>query len=307
MKIADLSLAELSRRLAVDGLRIKTGPFVFSIHSTLNALRDGLVALYDEFPVVDSNAFADFHISVDRAKGIRRWIRPQSVFEFDGETPFKPLTAGQGFALLEWGMNWCIYNHAHAFLIIHGATLERHGKALLMPAPSGSGKSTLCGALMTQGWRLLSDELILINPNNGLIYPLGRPVSLKNHSIEVLKKFAPSHHITAPVFDTAKGTVAHMKPSPESVMRCDELTPPRWIIFPQYSANAETRVIPIGKADLCMRLIDNSFNYNILRNEGFLSMTDMVSKTTGFTATYSDLHDVIHQINQLTDESQDAG
>ncbi|UCV26689.1 HprK-related kinase A [Ferribacterium limneticum] len=303
MKIADLSLTELTRRLAVDGLRIKTGPFVFSIRSKLEAVRDGLVVLYDQFPTVESDTFADFHISVDRAKGVRRWIRPQSIFEFDGEIPFKPLTAGQGFALLEWGMNWCIYNHAHAFLIIHGAVLERNGKALLMPAPSGSGKSTLCGALMTQGWRLLSDELILINPNNGLIYPLGRPISLKNNSIEVLKKFSPSHHITAPVYDTAKGTVAHMKPSPDSVMRCSELTPPRWVIFPQYSANAETQILSIEKADLCMRLIDNAFNYNILRKKGFLSMAHMVTQITGFSATYSNLQDVIHQINRLTDES----
>lgn len=307
MKIADLSPAELSRRLAVDGLRIKTGPFVFSIRSTLKALSDGLVALYDEFPVVDANTFADFHISVDRAKGLRRWIRPQSFFDFDGEIPFKPLTAGQGFALLEWGMNWCIYNHAHDFLIIHGATLERNGRALLMPAPSGSGKSTLCGALMTQGWRLLSDELILISPSNGLIHPLGRPISLKNHSIEVLKKFAPDHHITAPVYDTAKGTVAHMKPSRESVIRCDELSQPRWVIFPQYSPNADTQLQPINKADLCMRLIDNSFNFNILGQQGFITMTNMVSNATGFSATYSDLHDVIRQINQLTDKSHDAG
>lgn len=294
---------ELSRRLAVDGLRVKTGPFVFSIHSTLDAIRDGLAALYDEFPVVEPKSFADFHISVDRAKGIRRWIRPQSVFEFDGEVPFKPLTASQGFALLEWGMNWCIYNHAHSFLIIHGATLERNGKALLMPAPSGSGKSTLCGALMTQGWRLLSDELILIDPSNGLINPLGRPVSLKNQSIDVLKYFAPTHHITSPVYDTAKGTVAHMKPSKESVMRCNELAPPRWAIFPRYMANAPTQVEPIGKADLCMRLIDNSFNYNILGKTGFLSMTSIVSQISGFSATYCDLHDVIHHINHLADES----
>jgi hypothetical protein len=301
LKIADLPLTELTRRLAVNGLRIKTGPFVFSIHSSLEAVRDGLAVLYDHFPTVASDAFADFHISVDRAKGIRRWIRPQSVFEFDGEIPFKPLTASQGFALLEWGMNWCIYNHAHSFLIIHGAVLERKGKALLMPAPSGSGKSTLCGALMTQGWRLLSDELILINPITGLIHPLGRPISLKNHSIEVLKRFAPSHHITAPVYDTAKGTVAHMKPSSQSVTCCNELAVPGWVVFPQYSAGTQTQILPLGKADLCMRLIDNAFNYNILRHEGFSTMTRMVSHTTGFSATYSDLHDVILQINQLTD------
>jgi predicted ATPase len=30
---------------------------------------------------------------------------------------------------------------------------------VILPAPPGSGKSTLCAALVTRGWRLLSDEL----------------------------------------------------------------------------------------------------------------------------------------------------
>jgi hypothetical protein len=42
--------------------------------------------------------------------------------------------------------------------------LERGGRALLLPAPSGSGKSTLCAGLAFNGWRLLSDELALLDP-----------------------------------------------------------------------------------------------------------------------------------------------
>ena len=88
-------------------------------------------------------------------------------------------------------MNWCISAHAHQFLILHAAVLERGGVALIMPAPPGSGKSTLCAALALSGWRLLSDELALIDPGSGRVWPLCRPVSLKNRSIEVIRHFAP--------------------------------------------------------------------------------------------------------------------
>lgn len=305
MQIADFSPDELSRQLATEGLRIKTGPFIFLIRSTLDPVCNGLFSLYDAFSIAPPEAFADFHITVRRAKGLRRWIRPQSIFEFDGEIPFKPLAARQGFALLEWGMNWCIYNHAHAYLIIHGAALERNGQALLLPAPSGSGKSTLCGALMSRGWRLLSDELILLNPSDGLIYPLGRPISLKNRSIDVLRAFAPEHPISEPIHDTAKGSVAHMKPTCESVARSNESAYPRWAIFPQYAQGTNTRLVPIGKPDLCMRLIDNAFNYNIHGEQGFLSMTKMLSNMTAFTATYENLEEVVTQINLISIEAQD--
>lgn len=303
LKVADLSKRNLAHRLAGDGLKLRTGPFVFSIRSPFSVLSEGLHSLYDLFPVEPDTSFCDFHIEVTPPKGLRRWIRPQSTFVFDGETPFKPLAANQAFALLEWGMNWCIYNHAHHFLIIHGAVLERNGKALLLPAPSGSGKSTLCGALMSRGWRLLSDELILIDPADGKITPLGRPVSLKNRSIDVLRSFAPGHHISAPIHDTAKGSVAHMKSTPDSILRVHDHATPRWVIFPQYVENHEARLTPLGKTDVFMALIENAFNYNILMKTGFMSMTRLVDSISGFKATYGDLNHVIAHIDQLADES----
>lgn len=303
MKLSSLSLAELSFRLRTDGLRLKTGPFVFSIKSQLFRVATGLADIYSEFSIVTPETFADFHITLRHARGIRRFVRPQSVFELDGTMPFLPLAGDQAFALLEWGMNWCIYSHAHAFLIIHGAVLERHGAALVMPAPSGSGKSTLCAAMMNRGWRLLSDELVLIDPTDGKIHPLGRPVSLKNRSIDVLRDFAPNALITEPIHDTAKGTVAHMKPSTESVLRCDETAPARWIIFPQFAVDAPTTIQPVRKADLFMRLIDNAFNYSTLREKGFLAMAAMVDQVSGFEVRYSKLDDVIAQIGKLVEGS----
>lgn len=275
---------------------------MFSIRSKLDVVAEGIHALYDEFPVVDPDTFADFHIAIRHAKGLRGFIRPQSVFEFDGLVPFKPLAGNQAFALLEWGMNWCIYNHAHHFLIIHGAVLERLGRALIMPAPSGSGKSTLCAAMMNRGWRLLSDELVLIDPRSGLIHALARPVSLKNRSIEVLAAFAPSAVITAPIPDTAKGTVAHMKPSRDSVVRNLQTALPAWILFPRYESHTATSLRPLRKADIFMRLIENAFNYSILREGGFDTLSALVSRSTGYEAHYSDLGDVIQHFEDLLRE-----
>jgi serine kinase of HPr protein (carbohydrate metabolism regulator) len=52
------------------------------------------------------------------------------------------------------------------------------GKGVLLSAVSGSGKSTLSAELALNGWRLLSDELALIDSEVKLV-PLTRPVSLK--------------------------------------------------------------------------------------------------------------------------------
>jgi HprK-related kinase A len=104
-------------------------------------------------------------------------------FSIDDEIPFTPLPFDEAVAMLEWCLNWCIESRAHQYLIIHAAIVEKHGSACVLPAPPASGKSTLTAGLASRGWRLLSDELTLIDPMSGFAVPIARPIGLKNESI----------------------------------------------------------------------------------------------------------------------------
>lgn len=55
-------------------------------------------------------------------------------------------------------------------LVLHGNALEKDGQAIVCLGHSGAGKSTLAYALLQQGWRLLADDLVAINPE-GLVLP----------------------------------------------------------------------------------------------------------------------------------------
>lgn len=302
MRLGELAPAQIGHRLRNSGLRIATGPFIFSVESPLPEIARGLLTLYDQFPLAENGGFADFHVRVRKPAHIRRIVRPQSIFDVDGVMPFKPLPGNQALALLEWGMNWCIYTHAHQFLTLHGAVLERNGRALVLPAPSGSGKSTLCAALMCRGWRLLSDELVLISPETGMISPLCRPVSLKNASIDVIARFAPDAILTEPIPDTSKGTVALMRPSLASVEGASRPARPWRVVFPRYHRGSSTIVTPLKQADVFMRLVDNAFNYSILGRLGFQTMSRMVDDIEGFSAEYDDLDDIIRALDRWVGE-----
>ena len=202
-------------------------------------------------------------------------------------------------------MNWCIYSHAHQFLIIHGAVLEKHGRAILLPAPSGSGKSTLCAALMCRGWRLLSDELILIDPETAEIHSLCRPVSLKNRSIDVMRAFAPDALITAPIPDTSKGTVAHMRPSATSFAGIQDHALPWRVVFPRYREHSATQISPLSRADTFMRLVDNAFNYTLLGTLGFRTLARVIDRVQGLDAEYSALDDIIARLDALVAEEDE--
>lgn len=305
LSLAELSPAELVRRLTAEGLRLRTGPVTYCIRSVLPEVRKGLSSLYGDYPVVEPGGFADFHISVDRVGGLRRWLRPQLSFRIDGDSPFTPLPGHQGLPMLEWGMNWCMTGICQQFLILHAAVLERHGRALVMPAPSGSGKSTLCAALLFRGWRLLSDELALIELQSGQLVPMPRPVSLKNASIEVIQRFAGERvRFGSVVHDTMKGRVGHFAAPMDAIRRADERAIPGWVVLPRFSAGAETTITPLPKARTLMRLVENAFNYNVHREAGFQALADLVERSDCIEMTYGDLDDVVQRLERLAAASR---
>ncbi|MCU6434148.1 HprK-related kinase A [Undibacterium sp. Jales W-56] len=297
LKVADLSYRELCSELK-HGLYIQMGAFVLDIQTQIPAAIHGFATIYADYSLA-SREFADFHVRLKSSQGVRRWIRKQVLFECDGALPFKPLPYTQAFPMLEWGMNWCVSSHAHGYLMIHAAVLERDGRAVILPAPPGSGKSTLCAALTHHGWRLLSDELTLINVKDGLITPLPRPVSLKNDSIGVIENFVPDAVFSIPVTDTIKGTVAHLKPPPDSVMRGHELARAAWIVFPQFKADSETMIEAIPKARAFIRVADNAFNYSLLGSAGFHALAKVLDNADAFELSYSALDQAMQFFDSL--------
>lgn len=289
MRVCELTPRQLRQRLAGPGLRLRTGPLVSCIRSTLTEVIDGVALHYAEHPVDDEQGFADFHFSIERPRSLRRWVEPQVLFRFDGDAPFSPLPGDQGFPMMEWGLNWCITGLCHQFLTLHAAVVEQGGRALILPAPSGSGKSTLCAGLIFRGWRLLSDELTMIEPATGLVVPLPRPVSLKNASIDVMRAFEPTVRFGRIVHETTKGKVGHFVPSVDHVRRVEEKARPAWVVLPKYEPGAPATLTPMPKGQMLMSLIENAFNYNVHGAGGFDLLVDLVDRCDCYRFTYSRL------------------
>ncbi len=58
----------------------------------------------------------------------------------------------------EMGMNLQMALGQKTYLLLHAATVERDGRALILTGESGAGKSTLAALLGERGWRLMGDE-----------------------------------------------------------------------------------------------------------------------------------------------------
>lgn len=299
MKISEVPLAELARLLRCGDLLLRLTPFVARVASDVPSLAQDIALMYADFAICPPNVFADFHVQVWRDSGVRRWIRPQARFSFDGQPSFTGLPVAQAFAMLEWGLNWCVAAHSHQYLVIHAAVIEKNGKAVVLPAPPGSGKSTLCAGLVMKGWRLLSDELALYELQTGLIYGMARPISLKNKSIDIIKRLAPDAVMTAPVPDTTKGTIALLRPSVSSVMRVKEPVQATWIVLPNYVHGSPPILAPHSRARTFMLLAEQSFNYDTQGQNGFDAVTALVDRTQCYQFTYSSLDDAQRVFDNL--------
>jgi HprK-related kinase A len=285
--------SEFAVWLAGAGAFIRTGPFTIHARTPIAHAIEGITTLYDGYPVTPAEPFADFHVALMPSGGIRRFVRRQVDFEFDGEKPYRPLPLDQALPMFEWGLNAVIGGIAHQFLIVHAAVVARDGFAAILPAQSGSGKSTLCAALVNRGWRLLSDELTLISIETGLIHPLARPMNLKNQSIDVIRGFVPGAVLSKPTRDTVKGTVALLKAPQDSVARAQEAARAAWIIAPLWESGAACALTPKSRAATMIELGQNAFNYSIHGRRGFHLLADVVERCACFDFRYSSLDEAV--------------
>jgi HprK-related kinase A len=285
-------------RLAGPGVGLSVGPFLVRLRSDVPGVAEYVDTLYRDFEI-DQPHGGHFDVAVVATRGLRRWIRPQATLAINTVVPYLPLPARLGGAAVEWGLNWCVGNQAHRWVAVHAAVVERHGRALILSGVSGAGKSTLCAALTAAGWRLFSDEFALIDPDSGRVVPLPRPISLKDHSIEIIRQRAPQFAFGTEGRDMDGARFVHVRPPVDSVKRAHEAARPGWVIVPRYAAGRATTFEPLPKAQALLKLTDQSFNYNYLGPLGFQTLATLVQRAACYRLEYSNLDEVIGLLAEL--------
>jgi HprK-related kinase A len=308
--LSEVDPDELRQALAGRGLWIDLGATVIRTRSDSPHLALQLQTVYGQFPYIDDADWADLHVQMRRPAGARRWFRPQIGFYCDGHRPFEPFPADRPLPLFEWGCNWLIGRRLNDLLLLHAGALEKNGSALLLPALPGSGKSTLTAALSQRGWRLLSDEFGAFDPAAGEFRPILKPVALKNQSIDVIRRFCPQAVLGRAFPNTRKGTVAHLAPQRDAVLRRHEGARPGAVVLPRWEAGSKTRFEPVGEHVAFPALAFNAFNYALLGAVGFEAAVQLTRTCPAWQLVYSDLEDALTTIDdawlQVTERHEAA-
>lgn len=302
LRVASLSDTEFSRRLSREGVGVRIGPFNLHLRVPIKRLHAPLQTLYRDYFLLDSECVHSCHAVLRDVWHFSRQPGRRIRFTVDGMAAHEDMPTGHGLPTLEWGINLAIAMRFHCFVMLHAAAVERNGRVLLLPAWPGHGKTTLCAALVHRGWRLFSDELGLVRPGGTELTPVPRPMPLKNHSIAVMKSFAPEAVFGPIIPETRKGTLCHVKPPAESVYRDTETAPAGWIVFPRWVSGAPLSLGPVSKVEGMMRLVTNAFNYELLGEQAFNTVRGLVDSSGCYRLVYSDLESAVAALTQMADQ-----
>jgi len=297
--LRDLGFAALSARLRGPGLVFNTGAFQIRLRSDVEGVARELAGAYASHPIACDPTIHHARIDIRRGRW-RGFGRDRGVLaRVDGRLILGPFPTALAYPMLESILNWCIAKSVLRFVIFHAGAVERDGQATILTGPSGSGKSTLCAGLSQTGWRLISDELVLLDPKGPALACNPRPISLKNEAIERIRELAPQAAFTQAYEGTVRGTISFLCPRADSVARASEPAIPNRVIFPTFRSGSGGEVKEIEKAQGFMRLIENSVNYVTTLRTGFEAVSGVADRCRFYELTFGDLDSAFSALDTL--------
>jgi hypothetical protein len=143
----------------------------------------------------------------------------------------------------------------HRFVLeIHAGVVAAGESCLLLPGAPGKGKTTLTAALGCAGFRFFSDEVALLEEDFAVrSVPLS--LGIKPGAVEVLASRYPRIRELAAHDREDEQRVRYLNP-PGYRRDLPDVLPVRWIVFPAYAPDAETRLVAISRTEALRLLLD---------------------------------------------------
>jgi len=288
-------------KIPMTGTTVRIGTFAFSVRlpAAERNLAQEILDLYTCYPGVGSDDFADFVITLNYPNVWQRFAERKIQVFLDGVPPYEPWPPELGVPMLESAINSWMGKNVARFLLIHAGAVERDGDVILLPGASGAGKSTLSVVLASRGWRLLSDEIAMVRPTDGLVIPHPRPITLKNTSIDMIAERLPEAQFTKRYEGTTKGTVAFVRPPGDAIKRALEPAKPAVVVFPRYNPDGRPKLKRLEKARAFLELVANTPHYGTHLETGFETLATLVEACDHYSLSYSSIDDAISLLENL--------
>ena len=218
-----------------------------------------------------------------------RTLRTYYHISVDGEERFAVLSPVAVLPHVEWAINTAVMRTLPRFYQIHAGVVSRDGAGLILPGQPQSGKSTLVAGLVQRGFKYLSDEFALIDPDTLKLAPYPKAICIKQGSFEAVQRAGVSFAFDRLFSKGEKGKVRFVDPCRIRPDVVSGPVPVRLIIFPKYVGLQQPKLERISGARAVFELAQTSFAYHRFRGQAINLLADVVEGASCYRLQTGDL------------------
>lgn len=182
------------------------------------------------------------------------------------------------------------------YYLIHAGVVGFDHKAILFPAQSGSGKTTLIASLLKNGFKYLSDEIAIIEPQTLIVHPFPKPLNIKIGSLPLFTNFEPEMELINKRDTGIEDKIHHVLVRNGSIHPVDKPIPIKSIIFVQYKPKVDCRLRRISKACTIFELVKCSFNQYLFKEKGIDLIDRLVATCECYQLQFNHLDEAMKLI-----------
>lgn len=189
----------------------------------------------------------------------------------------------------------------HSWLAcLHASAVGDDERCLIFSGDCGAGKTTLTLGMMNAGYDLLADDMLPIDGDDRLIWPLPFAMSLKPGTVKIgLAMFEAIADL--PDIDTDRGPVRHFFPAGQTRDFAKGGLPAFALIFPQYDPDAELSLRPLDRTEALQNLLANGSALD-LTGYHLRETLSWLQDLPCYKLDYSDLNQAVDRLNDFWSE-----
>jgi len=238
---------------------------------------------------VDLGNIVPFYVSIDHV----------STIAYNNYIVYKSSKYHYIIEYLEHKIYHLIIDKLSNYYLIHAGVIAYNNEATLLPGKSGSGKTTLVAGLIKKGFRYLSDEIAIIDPQTLKIYPFLKPLNMKKGSLSLFKEFEPEMRLISKNDINMEDKIHHIFVNNCSIHPMNKPIPLKNIILIQYNPSIKCKLRPISRASAIFEIARCSFNQYRFREKGINILYDLVKECQCYYLCFNQLSKAINLINDI--------
>lgn len=290
---------ERASAAAAELVRLRIGVIDVDITIRVPGIREEYDQLYPGWGRIGGGPAATVNVFSGRS---RYTLGRRFVIEGDGDRLFSVKRIEEVLPHLEWAVNWQVVRRVDRYLQFHAAVVQFGGGALVMPGSPGSGKTTLTAGLMARGWRLLSDEFALVDPDTGCVDPYPKALCIKSGSFAIVEQLGLPLMASRRYRKGRKGRVAYVSAATMHERAVGQRCPVQWMVLPQYIAGEKPRLTPISRAEAAWEMTRLSFNAQRFGPRAPAIVSAALANARCFRLTGGDLQAACDRLQNVANE-----